>query len=410
MTTSSAGQARLPKNIFDPIQETLVFVIADRRRLKVLLRKRFGKLLEQLLLIFCQLLRRRHFHRDHQIAASAPGDVWHPLAADPERRSGLRPRWDRERLPAIEGGDEDFAAERERREVDRDLAVEIVAVTLTERVFLNVNHDVEIAGWAAAGACLAFRRQAKTLAGRDARRDPHAELLFLLNPAGAATGLTRLRDDRARTTTLPARSRDREESLLISKLAASMALRTGRRRRTGRRATSSAGFTGLLPWNLDRRFRALGRLLERDLEVVAQVRTTLRPASSPASGAEDIAKAEDVSEPAEDVLEPGEGARIETAGCSAAETGVPEAVVHVPLVGIDEDRVGLSRFLEAFFRSRIAGIAIGMELERELAVRALDLLVGRRAGDAEHFVIISFGHAGFATLTIEARSRRSPSR
>ena len=55
-----------------------------------------------------------------------------------------------------------------------------------------------------------------------------------------------------------------------------------------------------------------------------------------------------------------------------------EAVVHVPLVGVGEDRVGLGRFLELVFGGLVAGIAVGMELQRQLAVRALDLLIGRR--------------------------------
>ncbi len=65
---------------------------------------------------------------------------------------------------------------------------------------------------------------------------------------------------------------------------------------------------------------------------------------------------------------------IEAAGGGAAEAGVAEAVVHVPLVGVGEDRVRLGRFLELVFGGLVAGIAVRMVLQRQLAVRALDLL------------------------------------
>ena len=63
------------------------------------------------------------------------------------------------------------AAERERREADRHLAVEIVAFAVEERVLLHVDDDVEIAGRAAGAAVLALAVEPQPLAGRDARRE-----------------------------------------------------------------------------------------------------------------------------------------------------------------------------------------------------------------------------------------------
>src|SRR5262245_64336903 len=85
-----------------------------------------------------------------------------------------------------------------------------------------------------------------------------------------------------------------------------------------------------------------------------------------------------------------------------------EAVVDMPLVGVGEHGVSLRRLLEPIFGNLVAGIAIRMVLERELAIRALDLLIGGGARNAEHLVVVAFAHA-FATLTIAGRSRRSPS-
>ena len=85
-----------------------------------------------------------------------------------------------------------------------------------------------------------------------------------------------------------------------------------------------------------------------------------------------------------------------------------EAVVHVALVGVGQHRVGLGRFLELVLRLLVAGVAIGVVLQRQLAVGALDFLIGRGLGDAEHFVVVALAHEA-ATLTIAGRSRRSPS-
>jgi hypothetical protein len=89
---------------------------------------------------------------------------------------------------------------------------------------------------------------------------------------------------------------------------------------------------------------------------------------------------------------------------------VAEAVVEVALIGIGQHRVRLGAFLEVILGRLVAGIPVGMELQRELAVGALDFLIGRRTRHAQHFVIIAFTHERFATLTMAGRSRRSPIR
>jgi hypothetical protein len=191
-------------------------------------------------------------------------------------------------------------------------------------------------------------------------------------------------------------------------LAAALALRTGDRLRARRCAVSAARFTRDLSRNLNRRFDALGGFVERDLEVVAQVGAALWTAAPPAAAAEDIAKAEDVAKATEDVFEAAERVGIESAGRRAAEPGVTEAVVHMPLVGVDQNRVRLGSFLEPLFGFFVARIAVGMEFQRELPVRALDLLFRRRLGDAQDLVVIAFAHARLATFTMAGRSSRSP--
>jgi hypothetical protein len=82
--------------------------------------------------------------------------------------------------------------------------------------------------------------------------------------------------------------------------------------------------------------------------------------------------------------------------------------VHVALVGVGEDRVGLGGLLELLLGLLVAGIAIRVVLERQLAIRALDFLLGGGPRNAEDLVVVAFTHA-LATFTIEGRRRRSPS-
>src|ERR1051325_2604243 len=149
--SSSAGQ--LAKDVFDAIEDAALVVLRTRRRLELLLGQRLGELFEELLLLLIDLLRRDDLDRHEQIAAPASrDDVGHAAAAQPERGARLRPFGNLEALASLERRNRDLAAHRQRRVVERDLAEEIVAVAVKERMLLHVDDDVEIAGGAAAGA------------------------------------------------------------------------------------------------------------------------------------------------------------------------------------------------------------------------------------------------------------------
>src|SRR4051812_1369789 len=385
------------------------------RRFELFLRQRGRELLEQLLLVAGQLLWRDHLHRHEQVTAvpaAAVRHVGHPFAAQAEDGARLRALGDREGLLAVQRRNGDLAAERQRREVDRDLAVKVVPVALEELVVLDVDHHVQVPGRAAIGSGFAFARKPQTLAAGNAGGNADGDLAILLDAAAAPARRARIRDDAAGAAALAAGPRDREEPLLVAELPTSLALRARRRLRTGGRAAAAARVARFLARKLDRGFRLLGGFHEGDLEVVPQIGAALRPAATTA-GTEDVAEAEDISETTEDVLEAGEDRRIEAARCRAAKPGVPEAVVHVPLVGVCEHRVRLGRLLELLFGRLVAGIAVGVVLQRQLAVCALDLLFGRRLRNAQDLVVIALAngaHEALATLTIAGRSRRSPSR
>src|SRR5215204_5206671 len=150
---------------------------------------------------------------------------------------------------------------------------------------------------------LAFARQAQALAGGDAGRDLHLQVALLGRASVAAARLARLGDDAAGAAAMAAGLGDREEALLVADLADAAALRTRFRSGSARGARSLAGRARLLARDADLRLGALGRGLEGDLEVVAQIGAAARAGPAAAEG---VPKAEDVAEPAEDVAEVGE--------------------------------------------------------------------------------------------------------
>ena len=72
--------------------------------------------------------------------------------------------------------------------------------------------------------------------------------------------------------------------------------------------------------------------------------------------------------------------------------GIDLAGVEAPaLVGIAEQVVGARHLLEFLLSRLVAGIEVGMQLLRQLAIGALNLGSGGRRGDAEDLVRISHG-------------------
>jgi hypothetical protein len=71
---------------------------------------------------------------------------------------------------------------------------------------------------------------------------------------------------------------------------------------------------------------------------------------------------------------------------------VTEAIVEAALLLVGQNGVGLGRFLEAFLGVAVVRVAIRMMLQRQLAIGALDLLIGGRALDPEDVVVVAFAH------------------
>ena len=181
---------------------------------------------------------------------------------------------------------------------------------------------------------------------------------------------------------------DAEETLLVADLATPPAGAAG----NGSLARGSAGafavLAGFVAAHIDLGFGAERSFLKLQGQIFAQIGATLGPGAATAAAAEQVAKAEEI---AEDVAEILKDAGIET-GCSGSGTdaGVSEAVIAGALLLVRQNGVGLAALLEFFLRVRVVGIAVGMVLHGQLAVSALDLGVGGRTADAQHFVVVAF--------------------
>jgi hypothetical protein len=122
---------------------------------------------------------------------------------------------------------------------------------------------------------------------------------------------------------------------------------------------------------------AEGGLLEVELDRVAEVAPGRRLL---AREPEQIAE-----QGVEELRRPGDVGGAERAG---APLDGAEAVVVRPLVLVGEDGVGDRQLLEALLRRLVAGVAIGVPLERQAPVGGLDLDVRRAPVDPQGCVVV----------------------
>ena len=186
-----------------------------------------------------------------------------------------------------------------------------------------------------------------------------------------------------------ASARNAEKALLISDLPASAAgAATGGSfaLRASRAVTLLAKFMLSVS---DLFFYAEGRFFELDGDVFAQIGAALRTSATARTiSAEQIAESEEFTKDVAEILE---HRCVESAARRGrAYAGVTEAVIHFALLGVREHGIGLAALFEFFFRVRVVRIAVRMELQRELAIGALDLLISRPTLHTQNFVVISF--------------------
>jgi hypothetical protein len=152
--------------------------------------------------------------------------------------------------------------------------------------------------------------------------------------------------------------------------------RAARHRRLARRgADSFAVFASLMPAHRNLGLGAEDCLLKLQGHVLTQVGPSLAAASSPRASSKHLAEAE-AHEFVQDVAQVDRG----RPATSAIDPRMAKLIVSGSLVGVGQYRIGFTALFEFLFRIRIIGVPVGMKLKSQLAVGALDLLIGGGSG------------------------------
>lgn len=267
--------------------------------------------------------------------------------------------------------------------------MQIIPLAFEERVFLNVKHDVEVAGRPSVAS--AFTESGETYA----RSIFHAGWNLCINrsllQSSAFTLALRTRVGNHATRALAGGTgaSDAKKALLITDLPL-----------TGTGAAGYGGFAGsgagtptlcacLMMTHRDFGFRAEHRFFKFQIDVLAEISASLGTRTlAGAAASEDIPDPEDVSEDIAKVLETG-AAETGAARPIPTDSRMPEPVVQGTFFTVAKNSVGFARLLELLLRVGIVRIAVRMELQGKSAISAFNLLVGRLPGDTKNLVVVS---------------------
>ena len=254
-------------------------------------------------------------------------------------------------------------------------------------MLLDVDQTVAIARRPAVGAGLSFAGQTHAHFVVDAGGNHHIAPHGLGHESLAAAFAARIFHHLARPMTGRASSLHAEEAGGLHHLAAAAAVAATLRLAPLLSAGAAAFGTLLVALELDclgdaaRRFQQIKPHFAADIATLASL--------PPSGAAENVAEdppAQNIAERLEDFADV-----AELVDAGTFETGVTEAVVASPFVGVVEHLEGFSGLLEADHRLLVAGVLIRMVLDRQLAVGVGNLLAARLARDAENLVVVSLG-------------------
>ena len=306
---------------------------------------------------------------------------------------------------ALEGGHGELGAEGGLGEGDRHDEREVLAVAAEHGVVLDVDDDEQVARRPAVAAGAAPALEPDALAVGDARGDADLDLSRPSLDAGATTGGAGVGDDRVGPAARRARRGEREHALVVVEHAAAVAVLAGRRAaaRTGARAV--AGAARHVAGEVEGRGDAGDGLAERQVKLGLEVAAPLGSTAPRGAAAAPTATATAAEQTAEQVAEVGT-LEAEASGCAAGTGGEParalaaaeahaphgaeraDLVVLLALGLVTHDVVGGRDRLEALLGGGVVGVGVGMELPRQLAVGARDLLRRRLLRDAEDLVVV----------------------
>src|SRR5690606_35935731 len=342
---------------------------------------------QQFALALGQIDRRLQHHPAQQITRLTAADRHHALATQAEQFAGLGPLRNLQLYPTIQRGHFQLATQSRVGKTDRHLTVQVLAVTLEDLVLAYRHHHVQVAGGTAIDAGLPFTGQADAIATVHARRHLHRQGLVFLYPPLTMAIATGIGNHLPRAMTTRAGLLHGEETLLHAHLAMAATGGTGRRAGALLRTAAITGLAADQSRHLDGDGGPAYRLLQLQLQGIAQVAAALDRGASAAAATEDVAEhvAEDIREVA-----------TAEAACAGAhvrvDTGMAILVVGRPLVGVGEDLVGLVGLLEFLLGLLVIRVAVRVILHCQSAVGLLQLGFTGAALYAQHLIIVTLGH------------------
>lgn len=382
-----------PKELLEIIEEAL-FLWVDAVAAEL------AELAQEFLLAGAEVLRREDFDDNVLVAAAGAAQVRDAASLEAQDLAALRAGGDFHVDGAVERRHLDGAAEGRLDEGDRNLDDDVGALPLEEFMRLDEDIDVEVAVAAAVRARLAMARYAQARALVDALRDRDLDGVRLARLARAVAMGARGLDDLARAAAAAAGRlvHHAAERRVVHGLAhaGAVAVGAGLLARAGRRACAVA--MGALRRARDGELDLLAerRLLEGNLEVVAQVGAALRHGALAAAAASAAAEehVEDVSEAIGTAAKAAEATLTEAAEAAAALEAAravkgprAELIVLRALLRILEDLVGRVDFLEFLLGFLfVAAVEIRMIFAGQFLVCFLDLCVRGILADAQDLI------------------------
>ena len=173
---------------------------------------------------------------------------------------------------------------------------------------------------------------------------------------------------------------DAEKTLLVTNLTSSRTRAATYGSFAGRSAVAPTLLANLVTANINLCFGAKYSLLKIKIDVLAQVWPALSTAALSSAASEHLSDAEEVTKNVAEILKC-RGIKTCSGSC-ASNSGVPVAVVEGAFIAVSQNRIGFAALLELLFRIRVVGIAVGVELQCELAIGAFDLLIRSASGDS----------------------------
>src|SRR2546425_1463548 len=343
------------------------------------------QLAQRLLLLLGQIGGNHDPHKDQLVTATPGTHMRDATTVDSDRLAILRPGRNLDVLGTVDRWDFHRVAQGGLRHTQGQLVDDVGPVAFQHRVRLDLDDDVQVTRGASAGTDLAFTREADLRTTVDPGRDVDPHFLFAGTAAAATAGPAGLLDDLALAVATRAGRDidDLSEDRLRGPphLAGAAALRTGLRRGATFGAGPMAGRAGVGPRDGELALDAEYRFFEGQPQVESKVGAP--PGTGPRASGGCLAK-----EHVEDVIDAAESSATDVETGDALGAGVAKIVVALPLGLVAQDLVGLVDLLEAGFRLRIVGIAVGVKLECELAIGTLQLFGAGCPRNAEDLVVV----------------------